>query len=586
MRRFVFSLCVFLVIALVARAELIVRNPLAGFGGEFVPERFNIVSVEVQNVGGKPWEGRISLDDGGHSSGGVPYEQSLFLSPGASRWVQFYPFVSGYQRWKISWVDSGGRGDSLDLVRDDDTVKTGGPATVLFISPDSLRAGQSRLRPFMDHLFPPTVTGTEGLYAVVLDYVPRWDAPRRQAFRDWVYRGGIVHLLQGLDGRHPQFSEELAPLNISGELGVFGAGRIVRHSLTRSSISESNLEESPKLLSDGTGYLTDISSALSRRLSDITKPDIPWGLIYFLTFIYIILIGPVFYVQRKRDYRVMLGAFAFTVALFAWLFTVVGRRGYGERQLIHSVGYAESLGGNRYATTQWHYAFAIDSGRYRFQYPGLGHAYHSLGSSGTVNAAVRTGGDAAMEADIPLFSGRAFVHSGVLLGDDTSVEIMEWEETGDASPARLSKFKLKPNANFPDTAMMCAVHGGRIYEMSFSGGVWHAQPSSQSKLLSDWFSGREIHGYDYQNQYNSGAPGVARFEARLEPLSSLFVGQLTGARSFIRQRIEYPEGPKDSIRLFIYARTPASFAVPVSDFAFGGGYVLYSQILRKPLKKP
>lgn len=581
MIRPLFSLLLSLAFAFAARAELIVRNPVAGFNDSFVPDRFNLLSVEVQNTGAQPFEGGISLDNGE-----VPYQQSLFISPGATRWVQFYPFVTshqGTQRWKISWADAKGRGDSMELLRGDAELRVGAPTTVIFNSPDATQSQQSRLRPFMENLFPPSATATDGLHAAVLDHVPRWDVPRRQAFRDWVHRGGIVHLLHGLDGKHPEFSEELAALNTPGFLG---AGRIVKHEHTRDSITPQMLGSEPQLLSDNNQY-THIPSALSRLLPEITKPNIPWALIYLLTVLYVVLIGPVYYMQRKRDYRVMLAAFAVTVVLFAWLFTVVGRRGYGEKQILHSVGYAESLGGNRHAATQWMHAFATSSDRYQFQFPGNGHAYASLTDSGTVKASVRNGADAAFQADIPLFSGRPFIHSGALIGDDTTVEITEWKtltKKAGSDVGRLESFRIKPNANFPkNIARMTILHRDRLYAMERNGDEWHAENHSNTREFHAWFSDKHFNEYFYHRYDNDEhLIGEARLDSRLHQCGPLFMAQLLGAKAYTRQRITKPDLDADSVRLFIYARTPQSFVVPAKDFQFGGGYILYSQTLRNP----
>ena len=584
------SLLLFLTFVLSAPGELLVREPVLGFGGMFLPDRFNLVSVEVQNTGAQPFEGRISLQDDGRGSGTVPYEQPLFLSPGASRWVQFYPFVSGYQRWSLSWKDKEGHGDSVPL-RSDENVKIGAPVTVIFNGPDSPRSQQSRLRPFLENLFPPAVAVTEGLHGVVLDHVPRWDTLRRQAFRDWVYRGGLLHLLPGLDGKYPEFSDELAPLNISNEKGNFGGGRIIRHAQTRGEIEEQMLESDPALLSDGKGHMQGVSDLIVNRLSDITRPNIPWGLIYLLTIIYVVLIGPVFYLQRKRDYRVMLAAFAVTVALFAWLFTAVGRRGYGEKQIVHSVGFAESLGGDRHVATQWMHAFATSSDRYRFQFPGSGNAYAALANSGTVKARVMNGADAAMEADIPLFSGRPFVHSGVLTGDDTSVEIVDWKTRTGQSPndiesGRLESFRIKPNAKFPKAVeSMDVLYGDRVYTMTATDGMWVAESPSASKELAASFSGKQLEHVGNYGGYNEGdalaEPG-SRLKKRLGDLDMLFKGQLTGAVAYTRQRITKPAMDADTARLFVYTRTPETFVVPGKNFQFGGGYILYAQTLRRP----
>ena len=583
MIRPLFSLLLSLALALVSRAELVVRNPVAGFSGSFVPDRFNLLSVEVQNRGAQPFEGGISLDDGG-----IPYEQSLFVSPGSTRWVQFYPFITSYQgtqRWKISWADSKGRGDSMDLLRGDSTMPAGAPTTVIFNSPDAPQSQQSRLRSFMENLFPPSVTATDGLHAAVLDHVPRWDAPRRQAFRDWVHRGGVVHLLHGIDGKHPEFSDELAALNTAGFLG---AGRIVKHAETRESITTQALGTEPQLMSDAGGH-TDIPSALSRLLPEITKPKIPWGFIYFLTVVYVALIGPVFYMQRKRDYRVMLAAFAVTVALFAWLFTVVGRRGYGEKQILHSVGYAESLGGNRHATMQWMHAFATSSDSYRFQYPGNGNAYASLANSGTVKASVRNGAEAAFQADIPLFSGRPFIHSGTLVGDDTTVDITEWKtltKNAGSDNGRLEILRIKPNANFPKNIELMAIqHRDRIYRMEPTEHEWITEKHSASSELHSWFSDKPFNEYDnYRYNYDKAEnlSAEARLKERLGQCGPLLMAKLLGAKEYTRQRITVPDLDTDSVRLFIYTRTPQGFVAPAKDFQFGGGYILYSQTLRNP----
>ena len=581
MIRPLFSLLFSLAFALAARAELVVRNPVAGFSGSFVPDRFNLFSVEVQNTGAQPFEGGISLDDGG-----VPYQQSLFISPGATRWVQFYPFVTshqGTQHWKISWADAKGRGDSMELLRGDKTMPVAAPATVIFNSPDAPQSQQSGLPSFMENLFPPSTTATDGLHAAVLDHVPRWDAPRRQAFRDWVHRGGIVHLLHGVNGKHPEFSDELAALNTPGFLG---AGRVVMHEQPRASITRQMLGSEPQLISDNNQH-TDIPSALGRLLPEITKPNIPWGFIYLLTVLYVVLIGPVYYMQRKRDYRVMLAAFAVTVVLFAWLFTVVGRRGYGEKQILHSVGYAESLGGNRHAATQWMHAFATSSDRYQFQFPGNGNAYASLTDSGTVKASVSNGADAAFQADIPLFSGRPFIHSGTLIGDDTTVEITDWKtltKKAGSDNGKLGSFRIKPNANFPKIiARMTVQHRDRLYDMERDGDEWHTENQSNSSELHAWFSDKQFNEYSgYYDRSEEHLTGEARLDSRLIQCGPLFMAKLLGAKAYTRQRITKPDLDADSVRLFIYARTPQGFVVPAKDFQYGGGYILYSQTLRNP----
>jgi hypothetical protein len=237
------------------------------------------------------------------------------------------------------------------------------------------------------------------------------------------------------------------------------------------------------------------------------------------------------------------------------------------------------------------HAFATSSDRYRFQFPGSGNAYAALASSGTVKARVMNGADAAMEADIPLFSGRPFVHSGVLTGDDTSVEIVEWKTRTGQSPndiesGRLESFRIKPNAKFPKAVeSMVVLYRDRVYTMTATDGMWVAESPSASKELAASFSEKQLEHVGYYRGYNEedvlAVPELRR-KKRLGDLDMLFKGQLTGAVAYTRQRITKPAMDADTARLFVYTRTPETFVVPGKNFQFGGGYILYSQTLRRP----
>ena len=216
-----------------------VEQTLWGFDGHVVPDRFNPLSVLVSNPGNLAFDGMLTLSPevGAPGPHGASYVQPIFLAPHTSRWVQFYVHTGGAAgRYGLSW----GRGtnDSYDL---EERASNGPPACVWLRDLENPFTAGGSLKSFPDQLFPTTVSATDGLDAVILDYAPRWEPARREAFLDWVRRGGTVHLLPGVKGDFPAFTETLAVLNGDGETTRVGAGQVVRHRVARSELTERTL---------------------------------------------------------------------------------------------------------------------------------------------------------------------------------------------------------------------------------------------------------------------------------------------------------------------------------------------------------
>src|SRR5689334_3234064 len=205
-----------------AFGQLSLGKPQWGFGGTVVENAFNPFTIELRNGGARTFDGEIVLDDGGGlgSRTAAPYKQKVFLAPGTARIVQFTPYLGNYSRqWRLSWEENG------KTVREDVTgeqLKEGPPAVVILADPFTVR--RAGMVVVDESVFPVTVSATEGLHAVILDHQPRWDVARRLAFADWVKRGGIVHLIPGPGGSLPQFTDELAELNVPGDRGIIGGG--------------------------------------------------------------------------------------------------------------------------------------------------------------------------------------------------------------------------------------------------------------------------------------------------------------------------------------------------------------------------
>lgn len=558
-----------------AFAELILGKPAWGFDGTTVRGSFNILTVSVRNAGAQAFEGELVLDVAGNVGRAdiSPLVQSIFVAPGASRTVQFFPYLLGfYEDFEIRWKGQVGGGVPVD------PPKFAAPAVVMFADLDASNVRALRMPAFHEGNFPPTVAATDALRAVVLDHQPRWDAVRREAFLDWVKRGGVVHVIQSPEGGHPQFADEFAVLNAAEARGHVGAGVVVKHPVSRADVTLAYLEKAgfpkPATNDENRGYGDSSDNGIFRALGEATKPDISWGTIYGLTFAYIALIGPVFYFQRRRDYRWLLGGFVGTVVLFAWVFTIVGRRGYGEKQVYHSIALARAIEGNKWEVRHWMYPFATSGDDYRFSFAGGTHLYGARGNSEAVRASVIQGKDGYLEADIPLFSSRPFMHQGVISGPKLGWQFEKLEPDISLAKLRDARIKLAGDSSQVGFHSVTVQIKSQFYALTQSGDSWtfaNTNPTDASRAF----------GSDGMNSNYDGYGGDSR------PRYKLFPQRLAAVISGDRDTNSYPVGrPLDDgwVRVFAYADSGSFFPMGGADFQPGMNSVLFVQDL--PLIKP
>ena len=574
-----FFLRVFLALVLLGagRAEALeVKQVLWGFDGRVVPGRFNPVSVLVANPGGGAFDGAMTLAPtlGFGGPRGAAYVQPVFIGPQSARWVQFEAFVgSGVEEFSLVW----GRGAKEREVFDRQ-LPTGPPACVWLVDATDAFGRPGAFKAFPDQLFPTTVAATDGLDAVILDYAPRWEPARREAFLDWLRRGGTVHLVQGAKGELPVFTDTLAVLNGDGETVRVGAGQVVRHRVARTELRPETLTARGfpprELQTPNNPVVHNFEETLYQRLASLTRPNVSWWLLNSLTFFYIALIGPVAWRLAKRmDFRWTIAGFLGVVALFGLAFSIVGRRGYGESQTVHSLSIARSLGGARWDVTQWLSAFATSSGEYTLTHAAPANLYATSSNDDAARGQILNGKDGKFLADIPLYSSRTFTHRGVMQGDDLGVRVEKWE----SSQSKLSSLQLKPGPGFPKDAFEVAVvYRDRFYRMTPQDRVWRLVNDGEPMIVP--FIREKLQPLTYSYNYSSTQ---APPEALLREVIPLLQARVLGSDNITPHIPERPL-PANQLQLLIAAPGPPGFQMQGKGFGHENGVVLYVQDIFQP----
>lgn len=490
-----------------------VKQAVWGFDGQVVLQRFNVLSLLVDNPGATPFEGQIALKKVamGQQVDALVVEP-LYLSPFSSRWVQFYPYVkSEYESWEVSW----GKGRTENYLPPQ--ARAGKLAVVLLDDPDAIPQSAGAVKRLPENLFPPYVTATDCLAAVILDHSPRWDPARQRSFLEWIRRGGRACILHSPEGKFPEFAGELASLNAGpGNLRI-GSGTVFRDERTRRQIDKPFVEQvvaaglatgivgeeavpvsievpptaDPDSLAPGgmffSAHTWAVEGTLLTHLKNMTNPSHSWKLILFLGLVYLGAVFPGCYAVGQRfagDYRWTFGFLLGTIALFSMAFFFIGRRGYKERTAVHSVALARQVSPGSFDVTQWSNAFVVDGGDYSFTHEGAARIYSSCQDEEKVLGEIRNGPDAHFMADMPPFSSRTFSHRALVQAQPIDVEVahlLGTQGTLSESPSLMNATKsavprpdrnlvgltLHKGKNFPgEYRHLSVLYGRRLYRLN------------------------------------------------------------------------------------------------------------------------
>ncbi len=611
-----------------------IRQTMWGFDGQVVAQRFNVFSVLVDNSAANPFEGTIELRKLmlGKQVDAVLVEP-VYLAPYSSRWVQFYPYIkTDPGNWEVRW----GKGATNSMTPP--SMRIGEPAAVLLDDPDAIPDSSGAIRRLPENLFPPHSTATDCLAAVVLDHVPKWDPARQKSFVEWLKRGGRVFLLQTNDNRFPEFSGELQVLNLESPQRRVGAGTVYRVERHRRQLDLPFVERvivagiepgadsaadvpppEPPKPADPAGnfnslndygfvnFKWDPEAALLTNLKAMSHPDHSWILIHFLSLLYLGLVFPGCLLAGRKfqgDFRVTFGFLLGMVLVFSLAFLVVGRRGYNESTVVHSVALARQSPAGALDVTQWSNAFVINGGDYSFTHEGSGRIYSSCQEYELVQGEIRNGPDAHFLADMPPYSSRTFSHRNHLAAPPIEVAVEEWQTMQDQSPPpmtvrstttapvfrndrALDQLKLRKVRNFPtEYVELYVLYGRKLYRLKeTAGGLELASESSTLSAairLADYDEFRSLvnpRGYWPRQPFS---PPV-REPTMNDVFKAMFYPLLARSLDLTDQlEVEKFSLPPDRARLLIYAPLPASMQVKDARFTKQDGYVLYSLDVFEP----
>jgi hypothetical protein len=567
-----------LLFAVIPASALNVQQVRWGFDGQVVPGRFNLLSVLVANPAARPFDGAVNFykTHGLAERVGAIFTTPCYLAPFTERWLQFYVYIDNpYDQWRLTW----GRGPN-----DHDDLRApqwGPPAQVFLSDAETPLSEVTAFKQFPEELFPTTVAATSGLDSVLLDHAPHWEPAKRQAFLDWLQGGGKVYLLTGADGRYPVFSDELSVLNSSQKRLRIGAGLVVRHAVTAGEIRPQDVpQDDPpfRAFKPGTPAMPDqTASSFLGALGRLSQRRYSWSLIYLLAIAYVALVGPVnLRVGRKlADYRLRIALLLATVAGFAFLFNLVGRRGQGEASVVDSLSYARAIGGDRYDVMQWVNVFATHGAHYTITHDAPHNLYATSPDYEPVNGVIENGKDGRFVVDIPMFSRRAFLHEAEMKGPGLPVKIVSWDGNG-----RLKRLVVTVGPEFTKQVLEgWVVQGNQIYGMqSVKDGLEFGDSNRQS--LKEFVSASTPQPFEVAYGQPQGNQ-VAAVEGQFRKLAKPVIAWSLNPEDLTRLGALSPAA-SERAQLFLFARSPAGFSITGSALGHETGYVLYRFDLFKP----
>lgn len=577
-----FAIVLFVAFAATAASALEVRQVVWGFDGKTLPHRVNPVSVEIYNPSDKPFEGFLDLHRTIPMVGRIGERNvtQFFLSPRASKWMQFYVYVGDNETWVLSW--GAGAKNAFPLP----APSAGAPARVLLTTGAPLTARGPRMKTFPDFLFPPSVGAMDGLHSLVMDqYPPKWEEVRETALLDWVRRGGVLHLLNSPSGKPIEFPQNLSVLNTPLETFQVGNGLVVRHNITAREVSDDWLNQRgytmPELSKrDDVNYYGGmrLEDRLLEQVSAFTQPTFQWAMIYLMAFLYVVLIGPVNFVigRRVRDYRWSLAFLVGCIVSFMFLFNLLGR-GYGNLSAAHTLAYVRPLGDGFADVTQWSNVFAARSGQFELTHRSAHNIYATCQQYEPVNGVTFNGKDGKFVVDIPLNTSRSFLHRGKIKCDAPRVKVNRWEATNVLKDLRLD-LDLPAGLTFEDAWVY---FNGHIHRLTKVGNELVTIHAEAWRKVDDFISAHDMHMGMYPRW--GGDEELETPLERFRRMARAVVARAVGSPAFAHS-YEETMLARERAQVFLFTKSLNALDIAHPDFTRQVSYSLFHIQLFDPQK--
>jgi hypothetical protein len=533
-----------------------------GFDGTVVPGHVNPLSLLVRNETGAPIDGTLTLRRGRLGDEGAPWLASLYLAPGTARWVQLYPLIEDDLEFNLLWS---GTSQSFTLPE----PRRGAPATVLLTPSATAASAVGGFRQFPDELFPTTVSATDGLDAIALDHAPRWQPAQRRAFRDWLARGGTLHLLLGPVGETWALDGDLADLERPERDVRVGAGRVLRYDCARREFTPEQASaggHAPLVWKEDVQVrLHPTATAAVRAIASGLRPQHAWGSIYAVLIAFVACMGPLPWllvrlgVPCRWAHLLMVGA----VVGATWSLALIGRRGYGERAAVHALALARSLGVGSWEVRQSVNAFVTASDSYAFTHRGAPNLYSASGDDGA-DAVVLTDRGGSLVARIPLYSSRTFEHCARLDGPKLGLTVLRNDGTWKPGGFILELAKgsdLDAQTHIKGAALL---RDGRIYRLSQAGEL---ELADEGTPLVQWCELANARRGAYYGQGDVGGYRDGILNEQLDPLVAEAVSADDGDGHWTVAR------DPSQVSVFILADLPPEFQLA------GAGFIQYGRVL-------
>jgi hypothetical protein len=314
-----------------------------------------------------------------------------------------------------------------------------------------------------------------------------------------------------------------------------------------------------------------LDETIQNAFRELTYPNHNWPLLHTLSVLYILSLFPgCLIVQRVfNDYRKTYAALLLVIIGFGSLYSYVGRRGYGEDAIDHSISVAIPLRGGEWDVTTRATTFATIGGEYKLSFPGESHLWDGGTVDELVDARLPADVQTSFDVDIPPFSWRPYIHRMKAKMPAIDFEVVKLS-TADAN----DELELKLKQPLPEGATVHVIMGSRVYSPLLNGETLTVQGAAQTPAGVFFRSSGIADGHPsglYRSRWGD--------ESRRSP--DAIYGEATTAIYALSNNLEKPSDadrfqfPANRARLMILAPIPDQLKITDQRITGKQGRVVY-----------